>query len=552
MLFVSCDQASNLFVTDTPTPTKTLTPTSTPTKTAVPTSTTTPTLTPTNTLTPTSTPTPTPTETPIPPRTWTFDEFVVFMNTIGLQMVRTGWQYYDSEDVFDDFVDYPVFRFVDEAGILRAPPDEYEEKKRQQIKKAYQKNNNADFWCDWAVRGFLNDYGWTPYSSARHNWWNEVGETLGEQGSEPYCLQFSFSYSPTPSFCDDLNPECFMAEFGVERVEKSPPIKWFWTERERNFVLKYYYKPLINKLESDRYVKRITYNGEDSVVDGYGVEYLFGPYSIDTSKIPDSLVCWVLANHSAFAVDYYGYYHRYNTQEWYNSLIKVREKLAQDLKDYCPNLLNLTIGVFYPHPDYLAGQPSQDPSTSTTVTPYPTPTRTPIPFIDQSNGYRMTSTPTPTPTETPIPRHEPREDNLLVNGYFETGELSPWTLTRTSKSDGEFHILKNVSGQVGHVIQREGSLTLSQDVKDLFPGDYTLEASFVIFEDPITITMLSAYAIVNGRKEIITSRNVMNSGKTSLDISLDKAVDILRVTLNIVGKGEVWFDDIELLPVESP
>ena len=451
------------------------------------------------------------------------------MNTVGLQMVRTGWQYYDSEDVFDDFVGYPVFKFVDEAGILRAPPDEYEEEKKQQIKKAYQKNNNADFWCDWAVRGFLNDYGWIPYSSARHNWWNEVGETLGEQGAEPYCPQFSFEYQVFPPGvdCGNLNnPRCFMAEFGVKRVEKSPPIKWFWTEQERNYVLKYYYKPLINKLKSDGYVRIITYNGEDSVVDGYGVEYPFGPYSIDTSKIPDSLVCWVLANHSAFAVDYYGYYHRYYTQEWYNSLIKVREKLAQDLKDYCPNLLNLTIGVFYPHPDYLAGQPSRDPSTSTTVTP------------------------SPTYTKTPIPRHELREDNLLVNGYFETGELSPWTLTKTIKSDGEFHILRNVSSQVGHVIQREGSLTLSQDVEDLFPGDYTLEASFVIFDDPLT--RLSAYTIVNGRKELTTFSYVMSSGKTSLDISLDKAVDILRVTLYIVGKGEVWIDDIELLPVEGP
>jgi hypothetical protein len=62
-----------------------------------------------------------------------------------------------------------------------------------------------------------------------------------------------------------------------------------------------------------------------------------------------------------------------------------------------------------------------------TSTPTPTPTRTPTP----SPRPVPTATATPTPTPTPIP-----VTNLLTNGSFDTGSLSPWYFTVHTGASG--------------------------------------------------------------------------------------------------------------------
>lgn len=59
------------------------------------------------------------------------------------------------------------------------------------------------------------------------------------------------------------------------------------------------------------------------------------------------------------------------------------------------------------------GTPTPTPTPTSTPTPTPTPTSTP--------------TPTPTPTSTPTPTPTPTGGNLVINGGFETGNLSSWT-----------------------------------------------------------------------------------------------------------------------------
>src|SRR5579875_2593977 len=69
------------------------------------------------------------------------------------------------------------------------------------------------------------------------------------------------------------------------------------------------------------------------------------------------------------------------------------------------------------------GTPTPTPTPTNTPTPTPTPTNTPTPTPTPTN----TPTPTPTPTNTPTPTPTPTGGNLVINGGFETGDLSGWT-----------------------------------------------------------------------------------------------------------------------------
>jgi len=65
--------------------------------------------------------------------------------------------------------------------------------------------------------------------------------------------------------------------------------------------------------------------------------------------------------------------------------------------------------------------------TGGTPTPTPTPTNTPTPTPTNTPTPTPTNTPTPTPTNTPTPTPTPTGGNLVINGGFETGDLSGWT-----------------------------------------------------------------------------------------------------------------------------
>ena len=54
-------------------------------------------------------------------------------------------------------------------------------------------------------------------------------------------------------------------------------------------------------------------------------------------------------------------------------------------------------------------------------------------LIKQLPGQIQTPNPTATPAPTPAPTNQPSGGNLVVNGGFETGDLSPWTIWNSAR-----------------------------------------------------------------------------------------------------------------------
>ncbi|MFC1756158.1 hypothetical protein ACFLZK_02080 [Patescibacteria group bacterium] len=325
------------------------TPPSTEITKPIETSTEVPTITPTETPTPTPiptlepTPSPTPTEIPIPPRPLTFEEFEEFIYAIGIELLNDGWHRFDGVDFFEDHPHYPYFGAI----------GNYREVFPKQMQEAYEKNNDANYWCRWAVDGFINNFGSIPDSGYRRSFWERVSEVLGNPDEEPYCRELDHEYlglDPTTEYHSiDEYLEPLLREDGYVRKSRIPSSSITLTEQERSYLVNQYFIPLSNKMIDEFLIGFI--RREHHVVP-YPYQTSFTQEQID--NISNADMCYGIANHIAFALDAFkSYQGQRNGRDWYETLVEYREFLSEDLEDICPDFLSLVEPFYYPHPDYL-------------------------------------------------------------------------------------------------------------------------------------------------------------------------------------------------------
>ena len=166
------------------------------------------------------------------------------------------------------------------------------------------------------------------------------------------------------------------------------------------------------------------------------------------------------------------------------------------------------------------GTPTPTPTPTNTPTPTPTPTKTP--------------TPTPTPTNTPPPTPTPTGGNLVINGGFETGDMSGWTC-----NSGDVVVSTPVhSGS--HALQvTPGSSTTGecdQTITVQANHTYTLTAF---------VNGAFAYLGVQGGTSTWTS----STSYTQLSVTFTTGASQTSITIFVHGwyaQGNVFVDDVSL------
>ena len=174
------------------------------------------------------------------------------------------------------------------------------------------------------------------------------------------------------------------------------------------------------------------------------------------------------------------------------------------------------------------GTPTPTPTPTRTPTPTPTPTNTPTPTPTN------TPTPTPTNTPTPTPTGTPNGGNLVVNGGFETGDLSNWTC-----NPGDVVVASPVhSGS--HALQMTPSSSTTgecdQTITVQANHSYTLTAY---------VDGNFAYLGVSGGASTWTSSSVY----TQLTVTFTTTSSQTSVTIFVHGwysQGNVFVDDVSL------
>jgi hypothetical protein len=220
------------------------------------------------TETPTSTATETPTITPIPtliPRTWTQEEFDKFMfqTGSGYGLLLSGWYLYDGSKLLDEF------------PCLQDCNYENYEISLEVVVEAFAQNNDANFWCEWACQGVARHF--RSNSPSRLGNFYFFQKHFGNKEVEPYCPQFTGDY------------ENFTCDNRVSAVSV-PKESYGWSDAVKQEIFRKYYYPIVN-------------DGWSWYPWDLQPEYWTPDGKVNTETIPDSWVCWVIANGSY----YYGF-----------------------------------------------------------------------------------------------------------------------------------------------------------------------------------------------------------------------------------------------------
>jgi hypothetical protein len=211
--------------------------------------------TPTVTNTPTITPTPT-----LIPRPWTQEQFDQFMfeRGYGYGLLLSGWYLYDGNDLLDDF------------PCLNDCNYENYQLSREVVQEAFAKNNDANFWCEWACEGVNNHF--PSMSLTRGGNFYAFKEGLGNTDEEPYCPQFTGEV---------VNLTC-----NIQATPLNAPLESYgWSDGIRQDIINKYFNTIVND----------GWNWYPRAVDRNSV-YWTPDDRINTKTIPDSLICWVIAN----------------------------------------------------------------------------------------------------------------------------------------------------------------------------------------------------------------------------------------------------------------
>ena len=245
----------------------------------------------------TSTPEPTITPTATPtPRVWTREQYEEFMNPRGpgggYSLLQSGWYLYDGEELLGD---YPCLTYC-------TSDEDFEEALRL-MQEAFEVNNDADFWCEWACQGVYNGFGFPGIS--RVDEYLMFKHRYKDENVEPYCPQFVSAWYERFS-CNTPQP----------RRTPIPRESLGWSEGVRTTIEnKYLYPILYNNW--DRW-PGIAPGGLDEFAD-WDMPYE-GWTREDVSALPDTYVCWIIAN---------GHYHHGWPEQDIPTTAKYRSEYAR-------------------------------------------------------------------------------------------------------------------------------------------------------------------------------------------------------------------------------
>jgi len=168
------------------------------------------------------------------------------------------------------------------------------------------------------------------------------------------------------------------------------------------------------------------------------------------------------------------------------------------------------------------GTPTPTPTPTSTPTPTPTPTHTPTP------------TPTPTPTNTPTPTPTPTGGNLVVNGGFETGNLSNWTC-----NSGDVVVSTPVNSGA-HALQ----VTPSSSTTGECDQTITVQANHTY---TLTAYVDGQYAYLGVQGG--ASNWTLSTSYTKLTVTFTTGASQTSITIYVHGwyaQGNVFVDDVSL------
>jgi len=339
LIVTSCVQEKSV----PPTETVAFIETSTPSLVPPPTDTPTPSITPTPTAT--ATPTSVPTATPLPYRKWDFDAFYEFYRRIDFLLIL-GYQFHDGEKIFEEGYPNWPYRAHDSGQITASEWESRVEEIKTFLKKAYAQNDNANFYCLWALKGISLGYVNPPHEHMDFHW-SQLRSALGDRSREPYCKEFDRDYDPGSVF--EMGGVVF--EMGIlPRPTPVPQRSYGWTVEEKEYIFANYIRPMARLFDASGWGTNYVpmYSLSSTVYSSMGLEE---PWPSEwLHLIPDSIACWLVANHSMFALELWEDNPYVSYKREYEARNSVRYMLADELSDYCPNLIDRVAPQYYPPP----------------------------------------------------------------------------------------------------------------------------------------------------------------------------------------------------------
>lgn len=310
----------------------------------------TPTPIPSETLEPTSTQVPTetatPTAIPTPVRELTYEEFELFMEVLGVKLLKSGCQYFDRYTVFSGFQGYPYRPVPEDYSAFLA---EFE----IQMRAEYERNNNADYWSRWAVECWVNQFGSLPNSGYRGSDWRRINEVLGNPDIEPYVSGFDYEFVGLDSeqyYTSRTYNEKMRKAYGLTKPEVVALDDVDLDEWERLYLINWYFLPMSGKITKDHFISMTVDLGGYQFVypweGSWSQEELDGIRNIDMCIIVANDIAYALKVFKSYQGDMYGKY-------WYEALVEAREFASEDLVNICPDFLSYVRGPYRPHPSTL-------------------------------------------------------------------------------------------------------------------------------------------------------------------------------------------------------
>ena len=182
----------------------------------------------------------------------------------------------------------------------------------------------------------------------------------------------------------------------------------------------------------------------------------------------------------------------------------------------------------------LTGSSGPGPTPTPVPTTTPTPTPTPMPTPAPTNTPPPTPTPTPTQPPSPTPTPSPTGGNLVVNGGFETGDLSAWTC-----NSGDIVVTSPVhSGSRALQITPSSSTTGECDQTIAVQPNHTYTLS-AFLDGPF------AYVGIQGGASTWTT----STSYTQLTVTFTTSASTTSVTIFVHGwyaQGNVFVDDVSV------